>query len=59
MGIIEAEFTDGVLRPVRPLTLRPRERVGIVGVLRPDPLRWDRLSKAQRRRGHVDGGRPD
>jgi len=45
--MIEAEFLDGVLRPVRSLPLRPGERVGIVVVRRPDPLRWDltRLSK--------------
>ena len=47
MEIIEAEFQDGVLRPVRRLSLRPGERVGIVVVRRPDPARWDlaRLSK--------------
>jgi len=48
MEIIEAEFRDGVLRPVRRLSLRPGERVGIVVVRRPDPARWDlqRLSHA-------------
>lgn len=47
MEVIEAEFNDGVLRPMRRLLLRPGERVGIVVVRRPDPLRWDlaRLSK--------------
>jgi predicted DNA-binding antitoxin AbrB/MazE fold protein len=47
MELIEAEFNDGVLRPMRSLALRPGERVGIVVVRRPDPLRWDlaRLSK--------------
>ena len=47
MEVIEAEFNDGVLRPMRRLTLRPGERVGIVVVRRPDPSRWDlaRLSK--------------
>jgi len=47
MELIEAEFNDGVLRPTRSLPLRPGERVGIVVVRRPDPLRWDltRLSK--------------
>jgi len=47
MAIIEAEFEDGVLRPMRRLALRPGERVGIVVVRRPDPARWDlaRLSK--------------
>jgi predicted DNA-binding antitoxin AbrB/MazE fold protein len=48
MRIIEAEFENGVLRPIRRLPLRPGERVGIVVVRRPDPARWDleRLSKA-------------
>lgn len=48
MGIIEAEFRDGVLRPSRRLSLRSGERVGIVVVRRPDPTRWDlqRLSRA-------------
>jgi predicted DNA-binding antitoxin AbrB/MazE fold protein len=48
MEMIEAEFDNGVLRPVRRLPLRPGERVGIVVVRRPDPARWDldRLSKA-------------
>jgi predicted DNA-binding antitoxin AbrB/MazE fold protein len=47
MEVIEAEFNDGVLRPMRRLSLLPGERVGIVVVRRPDPLRWDlgRLSK--------------
>jgi len=47
MSIIEAEFADGVLRPMRRLPLRPGERVGIVVVRRPDAARWDlaRLSK--------------
>lgn len=47
MAIIEAEFDNGVLRPVSRLPLRPGERVGIVVVRRPDPARWDldRLSK--------------
>ena len=47
MELIEAEFADGVLRPMRRLSLRPGERVGIVVVRKPDPNRWDiaRLSK--------------
>jgi predicted DNA-binding antitoxin AbrB/MazE fold protein len=47
MDIIEAEFDNGVLRPMRRLPLRSGERVGIVVVRRPDPARWDldRLSK--------------
>ena len=47
MELIEAEFNEGALRPMRRLRLRLGERVGIVVVRRPDPLRWDlaRLSK--------------
>jgi predicted DNA-binding antitoxin AbrB/MazE fold protein len=47
MELVEAEFTEGVLRPMRRLQLRQGERVGIVVVRRPDPSRWDlaRLSK--------------
>jgi predicted DNA-binding antitoxin AbrB/MazE fold protein len=47
MELIEAEFENGLLRPMRRLALRPGERVGIVVVRRPDPARWDlgRLSK--------------
>ena len=50
MELIEAEFNEGVLRPMRRLRLRPGERVGIVVVRRPDPARWDlaRLSKVIR-----------
>jgi predicted DNA-binding antitoxin AbrB/MazE fold protein len=50
MEFIEAEFNEGVLRPMRRLRLRPGERVGIVVVRRPDPLRWDltRLSRVIR-----------
>jgi predicted DNA-binding antitoxin AbrB/MazE fold protein len=48
MEIIEAEFENGVLRPMRKLSLRPGERVGIMVVRRPDPARWDlaRLSQS-------------
>ncbi len=50
MELIEAEFNEGVLRPMRRLRLRPGERVGIVVVRRPDPVRWDlaRLSRVSR-----------
>ena len=43
MGMIEAKFENGVLKPIGRLPLRPGERVGIVVVRRPDPARWDRL----------------
>lgn len=47
MEVIEAEFENGVLRPMQRLSLRPGERVGIVVVRKADPNRWDiaRLSK--------------
>ena len=38
---IDADFEDGVLRPVRPLTLRPGERVRLIVIRRPDRARWD------------------
>ena len=47
MAVIEAEYENGVLRPMRRLPLRPGERVGIVVLRHPDPARWDlaRLGK--------------
>jgi predicted DNA-binding antitoxin AbrB/MazE fold protein len=47
MDFIEAEFDNGVLRPIHRLSLRPGERVSLVVLRRPDPARWDlgRLSK--------------
>ena len=44
---LEADFEDGVLRPVKPLRLRPGERVRIIVRRQPDPARWDldRLAK--------------
>ena len=41
MEIIEAAFENGVLHPLHRLPLREGERVGIVVVRRPDPVRWD------------------
>jgi len=41
MRVFEAEFDNGMLRPVDPLPLRPGEHVGIVLRRRPDPSRWD------------------
>jgi predicted DNA-binding antitoxin AbrB/MazE fold protein len=38
---IEARYEDGLLKPERPLSLRPGERVGVILVRRPDPARWD------------------
>jgi predicted DNA-binding antitoxin AbrB/MazE fold protein len=41
MGSVEAEYENGVLRPVTPLKLRQGERVHIVVRRQPDPSRWD------------------
>ena len=45
--VVEAQFEDGVLRPVERLGLRPGERVNLIVVRRPDSSRWDlaRLAK--------------
>lgn len=47
MTSVEAEYENGVLRPVRPLGLRQGERVHIIVKRQPDPSRWDlgRLAK--------------
>ena len=49
--LVEAQYEDGVLRPVERLGLRPGERVGLMVVRRPDPGRWDlaRLSNTSNR----------
>lgn len=41
MQPIEAQYEDGLLKPTKPLPLRPGEQVGIILVRRPDPKRWD------------------
>ena len=41
MQVIEAQFESGVLRPSRPLLLRPGERVRLIVVRQPDAKRWD------------------
>ena len=38
---VEAQYEDGVLRPVERLGLRSGEKVGLIVVRRPDPRRWD------------------
>ncbi|HWO19909.1 MAG TPA: antitoxin family protein [Kofleriaceae bacterium] len=47
MASVEADYEDGVLRPVTPLRLRPGERVRIIVRRQFDPARWDldRLAK--------------
>ena len=41
MSSVEAEFENGVLRPIKPLRLRPGERVRIIVRRQPDPSRWN------------------
>jgi len=48
MKLVEACYERGLLRPTKPLALRPGERVNLIVVRRPDPDRWnlDRLAKS-------------
>ena len=39
--LVEAQYENGVLRPVERLGLRPGERVNLMVLRRPDPRRWD------------------
>ncbi|PWU09907.1 MAG: hypothetical protein C5B51_05280 [Terriglobia bacterium] len=39
--LVEAQYEDGVLRPVERLGLRSGERVNLMVIRRPDPRRWD------------------
>jgi predicted DNA-binding antitoxin AbrB/MazE fold protein len=41
MRPIEALYQDGVLKPAKPLSLRPGEQVGLIVVRRPERARWD------------------
>ena len=45
--LVEAQYENGVLRPVERLGLRPGECVKLIVMRRPDPSRWDlaRLAK--------------
>jgi predicted DNA-binding antitoxin AbrB/MazE fold protein len=47
MKLVEARYEKGLLKPTKPLPLRPGERVNLIVVRRPDPKRWnlDRLRK--------------
>jgi predicted DNA-binding antitoxin AbrB/MazE fold protein len=47
MRWIEARYEEGRLKPERPLTLTPGERVALIIIRHPDPKRWDldRLAK--------------
>jgi predicted DNA-binding antitoxin AbrB/MazE fold protein len=39
--LVEAQYEDGVLRPVERLGLRSGERVNLLVLRRPDPRRWE------------------
>jgi predicted DNA-binding antitoxin AbrB/MazE fold protein len=39
--VVEAQYENGVLRPVEDLGLRPGERVNLMVMRYPDPRRWD------------------
>jgi predicted DNA-binding antitoxin AbrB/MazE fold protein len=41
MRPVEALYENGLLRPAKPLNLRPGERVGLIVVRRFEPSRWD------------------
>ncbi|TMQ19058.1 MAG: DUF104 domain-containing protein [Deltaproteobacteria bacterium] len=41
MASVEAEYENGVLRPMRPLHLQPGERVHIIVKRQPDASRWN------------------
>jgi len=41
MRPVEALYENGILRPAKPLNLRPGERVGVIVVRQPDRSRWD------------------
>jgi len=48
--LVEAQYENGVLRPVERLGLRSGERVNLMVMRRPDPRRWDlaRLSSTSK-----------
>ncbi len=50
---VEAQYENGVLRPTERLGLRSGERVNLIVVRRPDPLRWD-LAKLANAGNHDD-----
>jgi predicted DNA-binding antitoxin AbrB/MazE fold protein len=47
MRSVEARYEDGFLKPTKPLQLRRGEKVGVIVVRHPDPLRWDLKRLAQ------------
>jgi predicted DNA-binding antitoxin AbrB/MazE fold protein len=41
MRPVEALYENGLLRPAKPLNLRPGERVALIVVRHSEPSRWD------------------
>ena len=41
MASVEAEYQDGVLRPMKPLRLQAGERVHLIVKRQPDAARWN------------------
>ena len=41
MRPVEARFENGLLKPAKPLPLRPGENVAVIVMRQPDPKRWD------------------
>ena len=41
MRLVEAQYQDGILRPMEQLSLLPGERVNLIIVRQPDSSRWD------------------
>jgi predicted DNA-binding antitoxin AbrB/MazE fold protein len=54
VAVVQAEYQDGVLRPVKPLRLRQGERVQIIVKRQPDPSRWDLERLARTTRAEVE-----
>jgi predicted DNA-binding antitoxin AbrB/MazE fold protein len=47
VGIVKAKFEGGVLKPEKPLRLRPGEDVRLLVMRQSDPSRWDLERLAQ------------
>jgi predicted DNA-binding antitoxin AbrB/MazE fold protein len=41
MRLVEAHYENGLLKPEQPLKLRQGEKVGLIVVRHPDPIRWN------------------
>jgi predicted DNA-binding antitoxin AbrB/MazE fold protein len=41
MRPVEACYEDGFLKPAQPLKLRQGEKVAVIVLRHPDPIRWD------------------